>query len=212
MSLVTLIPLDKDGNPIKKKKKNPTSSRFEQEMDTWQDYHPPRKTEPRLVKEMESWKDYHPAPDLKITKPLGGDQVDPAIKMGKTGGEPDPSKWLETDKHIDPAPMDRGQTKPSDLKIRRETDPAPLTLPGRKMSDMIIGPDTPRYGSTQGDVSNRFGVPKAPQVTTPPNSMFMRSQNAAGVRMKRSKAARSGRSSKGTKQFNRMMSIKSLNL
>jgi len=165
MSLVTMIPLDKDGNPIKKKKKNPTSSRFEQEMDTWKDYHPPR---------------------LRISDPLGGD-------------------------HVDPAPMDRGQTKPSDLKIRRETDPAPVISPVRDL------PDQPRYGSTQGDirvpdVSNRFGVPDAPQVTTPPNSMFMRSQNAAGVRMKRSKAARSGRSSKGTKQFNRMMSINSLNV
>ncbi len=173
MSLVTMIPLDKDGNPIKKKKKNPTSSRFEQEMDTWKDYHPPRNTEPRLV----------------IGKP---DHIDPAIKMGRTGGEPDPYK-------------------PSDLKIRRETDPAPVTSPVRDL------PDQPRYGSTQGDirvpdVSNRFGVPDAPQVTTPPNSMFMRSQNAAGVRMKRSKAARSGRSSKGTKQFNRMMSINSLNV
>lgn len=209
MSVVRMIPLDKDGNPIKKKKK----------------------PEPRL--EMGTWQDYHPPiPDLKISKPvvslpLGGDHVDPAPRKGPremdTQGkrvsidrEPDIdlSKWLDKDKQIDPAPMpvDRGQTKPSDLKIRRETDPAPITLPGRKVSDMVIGPDTPRYGSTQGDVSNRFGVPKAPQVTTPPNSMFMRSQNAAGVRMKRSKAARSGRSSKGTKQFNRMMSIKSLNV
>ena len=162
MSLVTMIPLDKDGNPIKKKKK--PEPRLEMEL--WKDYHPPRKTEPRLV----------------IGKP---DHIDPAIKMGRTGGEPDP-------------------TKPSDLKIRRETDPAPVTSPVRDL------PDTPRYGSTQG--GNRFGVPDAPQVTTPPNSMFMRSQNAAGVRMKRSKAARSGRSSKGTKQFNRMMSINSLNV
>tara|TARA_B100000131_G_scaffold316334_1_gene356251 strand:+ start:864 stop:1355 length:492 start_codon:yes stop_codon:yes gene_type:complete len=163
MSLVTMIPLDKDGNPIKKKKKNPTSSRFEQEMDTWKDYHPPR---------------------LRISDPLGGD-------------------------HLDPAPMDLGQISSSDLKIRRETDPAPVTLPVRDLPDQ---PRYARYGSTQGDVSNRFGVPDAPQVTTPPNSMFMRSQNAAGVRMKRSKAARSGRSSKGTKQFNRMMSINSLNV
>ena len=170
MSLVTMIPLDKDGNPIKKKKK----------------------PEPRL--EMDTWKDYHP-PRLKISDPLGGDHLEPAVRMGRTGGEPD-------------------LTKPSDLKIRRETDPAPVTSPVRDL------PDQPRYGSTQGDIRvpdvdftfNRFGVPDAPQVTTPPNSMFMRSQNAAGVRMKRSKAARSGRSSKGTKQFNRMMSIKSLNV
>lgn len=168
MSKVTLIPLDKDGNPIKKKKK----------------------PEPRL--EMDTWKDYHP-PRLSISEPLGGDHLEPARRLP-----------LATDKHIDPAPMDRGQISPSDLKIRRETDPAPVTSPVRDL------PDQPRYGSTQG--GNRFGVPDAPQVTTPPNSMFMRSQNAAGVRMKRSKAARSGRSSKGTKQFNRMMSIKSLNV
>lgn len=191
MSKVTLIPLDKDGNPIKKKKK----------------------PEPRLV--MGTWKDYHP-PRLKISDPLGGDHLDPAPRKEPiamdTHTEPDPSKEpISIDTHIDPAPipMDRVQTKPSDLKIRRETDPAPVTLPGRKVSDF---PDQPRYGSTQGDVSNRFGVPDAPQVTTPPNSMFMRSQNAAGVRMRRSKAARSGRSSKGTKQFNRMMSINSLNV
>ena len=189
MSLVKMIPLDKDGNPIKKKKK----------------------PEPRL--EMDTWKDYHP-PRLSISEPLGGDHLEPATRKLP----------LATDKHIDPAPRElpltpdnpavrmgifrepSDPTKPSDLKIRRETDPAPVTSPVRDL------PDQPRYGSTQGGVSNRFGVPDAPQVTTPPNSMFMRSQNAAGVRMKRSKAARSGRSSKGTKQFNRMMSINSLNV
>lgn len=178
MSLIKMIPLDKDGNPIKKKKK----------------------PEPRL--EMETWKDYHP-PRLKISDPI----VSPT---------PAPRELpLATDKHIDPAPMDRGQTSPSDLKIRRETDPAAITVDGK--NDIQDLPNQARYGSTQGnirvpDVFNRFGVPDAPQVTTPPNSMFMRSQNAAGVRMKRSKAARSGRSSKGTKQFNRMMSINSLNV